>query len=111
MTSIALIQRATAAHYGLTLADLTSPGRQGRVVGPRHLAMAIAVSTGKSLTTVARAFGRQDHTTVLHAVRVVAEREAHDPGLRYSRAMIERAVGIVPATSYAAEAANVEPLP
>jgi hypothetical protein len=43
-----------------------------------HLARSL---TSKSLGQIGAAFGGRDHTTVMHALKVVADRLGHDAGL------------------------------
>lgn len=71
MSSIADIQRTTAAHFGLSREELLKPDRSRRYAWPRQLAMALAHENGHSLTKVGRHFGRH-HTSVLHAVKRVS---------------------------------------
>lgn len=77
--------RETAKAYGVDAQDIVGPGRNGRLIEPRHVAMAIAahVLKGKTRGTfgkIGMEFGR-DHTTVLYgvhkyrdAVKAAAER-------------------------------------
>ena len=68
--SIAEIQAAACAHFGITTQELLSATRTPRIVWPRQLAMYLARElTGESLPAIGRHFGGRDHTTVLHACR------------------------------------------
>lgn len=70
--TIAEIQKAVAQHFGVSVIDLKSERRSGDVVRPRQIAMWLAKKyTGTSLPTIGIHFGRRDHTTVLHAVRLI----------------------------------------
>jgi hypothetical protein len=72
----------TARFYDIPLSEFLSPRRTWDVARPRQIAMYLVKTlTDKSLSDVSRRFGR-DHTTVLHAVRVVAERMERDGRLR-----------------------------
>ena len=67
--TIAQIQAACCAHYGVGLADLLSDRREQRYVRPRHVAMWLARRlTRKSYAIIGRAFDR-DHSTVQQSVR------------------------------------------
>ncbi len=69
------IMAATASHYEIKVSDLAGPSRQRVFCHPRQIAMYISRRhTGKSVSDIGRAFGGRDHTTVLHAERVVTER-------------------------------------
>ena len=76
--SIDNIQRTVADYYNIKLGDLLSKRRNRMIARPRQVAMALAKElTNHSLPEFGDAFGGRDHTTVLHAVRKIAElREA-----------------------------------
>jgi chromosomal replication initiator protein len=81
--SVADIQAAACAHFGLTPQELLSSARTARVAWPRQLAMYLARElTGESLPAIGRKFGGRDHTTVLHAHRRASARLAADAHLR-----------------------------
>ena len=62
------IQKAVASYFRLKISDLKSSTRTKAVVVPRQIAMYLCRQLTKlSLMEIADAFGRQDHTTVLHA--------------------------------------------
>lgn len=72
MVSLNNIQKTVADYFGLRQADLTSQRRQRSVVRPRQMAMALAKElTEHSLPEIGDGFGGRDHTTVLHACKVV----------------------------------------
>ncbi len=72
MVSMNNIQKTVADYFGLRQADLTSQRRQRSIVRPRQMAMALAKElTEHSLPEIGDGFGGRDHTTVMHACRVV----------------------------------------
>ena len=72
LISINNIQKTVADYYGLRQAELVSQRRQRSIVRPRQMAMALAKElTEHSLPEIGDGFGGRDHTTVLHACRVV----------------------------------------
>jgi len=78
--SIAAVQDATCAHFGLSRDELLSRSRAERCVWPRQAAMYLCKElTAHSLPTIARAFDGRDHTTVLHACKRVAAHIAVSP--------------------------------
>ncbi len=78
--SIDEIKTTIAAHYDLSVAELVSASRAGRIAWPRQLAIHAARElTGQSLQSIGAAFGGRNHATVLHACRRVAERVHTDP--------------------------------
>jgi len=82
-SSIADIQAAVAARYGVTAQELLSTARTARVAWPRQIAMYLARElTGESLSAIGRQFGGRDHTTVLHAWRRARARIDDDDSAR-----------------------------
>ncbi len=73
------IQAATAAYFGITLADIKSTRRDRKIARPRQLAMYLAKQlTPLSLPDIGIQFGR-DHTTIMHAIRTIEGQLARDP--------------------------------
>jgi chromosomal replication initiator protein len=88
------IQDAVCSVHGIERTDLLSPRRSAKVARARQLAMYLARElTPLSLSEIARGFDR-DHTTVMHAIRVVGERL--EPGSDTSTAIhnVHDALGI-----------------
>jgi chromosomal replication initiator protein len=82
-SSIAEIQAAVGAHFGLSQGELLSTKRSARIAWPRQVAMYLARElTGESLPAIGRHFGGRDHTTVLHACRRASARLADDGDAR-----------------------------
>jgi len=80
VVTIATIQEATCAHFGLTHTELLSRSRADRIVWPRQAAMYLAKElTEHSLPSIAREFAGRDHTTVLYACKRVAVHIAASP--------------------------------
>jgi len=68
------IQKTVAEYYKIRVADLLSKRRSRSIARPRQVAMALAKElTSHSLPEIGDAFGGRDHTTVLHACRVIKE--------------------------------------
>lgn len=66
------IQKTVAEYYKIRVADLLSKRRNRSIARPRQMAMALAKElTTHSLPEIGDAFGGRDHTTVLHACRVI----------------------------------------
>jgi chromosomal replication initiator protein len=77
--SIEEIQKVVGDRYGLTVAELKSPGRAARLSWPRQLAIHLARElTGAPLQAIGEAFGGRNHATVLHACKRVEERVGND---------------------------------
>ncbi len=77
--SVENIQKTVADFYKIKVADMYSKKRPASIAHPRQVAMYLAKElTKKSLPEIGDLFGGRDHTTVLHAVRKVAqERTVH----------------------------------
>ncbi|MEM7177953.1 MAG: chromosomal replication initiator protein DnaA, partial [Pseudomonadota bacterium] len=73
------IKRAVSNHFNLRMSDLTSARRSRMVVRPRQVAMYLCkMLTQKSLPEIGRGFGNRDHTTVIHAVKVIEKLKEND---------------------------------
>jgi chromosomal replication initiator protein len=80
--SITEVQAIVAAHFRLSVEQLTSPSRASAVSWPRQVAIHLARDlTGASLPVIGQAFGGRNHTTVLHACKRVSERLKTDQRL------------------------------
>ncbi len=79
LVTIENIQKTVAEYYKIRVADLLSKRRSRSIARPRQVAMALSKElTSHSLPEIGDAFGGRDHTTVLHACRVIKElRESH----------------------------------
>ncbi|MGD9539256.1 MAG: chromosomal replication initiator protein DnaA [Alphaproteobacteria bacterium] len=76
------IQRRVAEHYNIKLSEMSSERRARAVARPRQVAMYLAKQlTTRSLPEIGRKFGGRDHTTVMHAIRVIEELRRADPGI------------------------------
>jgi chromosomal replication initiator protein len=95
--SIADIQAAVGAHFGLSPEELLSSARTPRIAWPRQVAMYLARElTGESLPSIGRHFGGRDHTTVLHAWRRTTARILDDQDAREAVEKLCRNLGSNP---------------
>lgn len=79
LITIENIQKTVAEYYKIKMADLLSKRRSRSVARPRQVAMALAKElTNHSLPEVGDAFGGRDHTTVLHACRIIKQLQTVD---------------------------------
>jgi chromosomal replication initiator protein len=82
LITIENIQKTVAEYYKVKVADLLSKRRSRSVARPRQMAMALAKElTNHSLPEIGDAFGGRDHTTVLHACRVITEFKQSNQGI------------------------------
>ena len=73
------IQRAVCEYYRIDRSEMSSKRRARAVVRPRQVAMYLAkVMTPRSYPEIGRKFGGRDHSTVIHAVRLVEGLRAQD---------------------------------
>ncbi len=69
--------------FGVSSSELTGRSRRGDIVPIRQIAIFAAREiTGETWERIAQAFGRNDHTTALHAYQQVESRIHKDPKLR-----------------------------
>ncbi len=74
LVSIDNIIKTVAEYYKLKVSELLSKRRTRSVARPRQVAMALCKElTNHSLPEIGDAFGGRDHTTVLHACRLIKE--------------------------------------
>jgi chromosomal replication initiator protein len=66
------IQKKVAERYNLKVSDMYSSRRARIIARPRQIAMYLSKHfTDRSLAEIGRKFGGKDHTTVMHAVKIV----------------------------------------
>jgi chromosomal replication initiator protein len=69
------VKREVAAFFSLKVSELISKRRTQDLVYPRQLAMYLARQlTGASLPVIGKMFGGRDHSTVIHAINLVAQK-------------------------------------
>jgi len=89
--SVENIQKTVADFYGIKTADMYVKGRHAQIVRPRHIAMYLAKElTQKSLPEIGEMFGGRDHTTVLYAVRKMADLRHKDAQLNHDLHVLEQ---------------------
>ena len=77
------IQKAVAEHFQVKVPDLRSKRRTKTLVYPRHIAMYLCREIPKiSFPEIGRVFGGKDHSTVIHACKMVEKMKENDKGLR-----------------------------
>ena len=74
LVSIDNIIKTVSEYYKIKVSELLSKRRSRSVARPRQLAMALCKElTNHSLPEIGDAFGGRDHTTVLHACRLIKQ--------------------------------------
>lgn len=81
--SIERIQELVAAHYGLTVAKLTSASREQKIALPRQVAMYLCRELAKeTFQLIAEKFNKKDHSTVISAKERIEELLGADPAVQ-----------------------------
>ncbi|MGN6668242.1 MAG: chromosomal replication initiator protein DnaA, partial [Trinickia sp.] len=89
--SVENIQKTVADFYNIKVADMYSKKRPANIARPRQIAMYLAKElTQKSLPEIGELFGGRDHTTVLHAVRKIADERGKDAQLNHELHVLEQ---------------------
>jgi len=79
VVSVEEIQKHVSNHFGLALSDLTSHSRERHLVVPRQIAMYLCRTVADaSFPAIAEKFGGRDHSTIMHAVKVVEGKRSQD---------------------------------
>ena len=74
LVTIENIQKTVAEYYKIKVSDILSKRRNRSITRPRQMAMLLAKElTNRSLPEIGDGFGGRDHTTVLHACRVMKD--------------------------------------
>ena len=77
--TITEIQRTVCQFYRIDLSEMSSKRRARAVVRPRQVAMYLSkVLTPRSYPEIGRKFGGRDHSTVIHAVRLIENLRKRD---------------------------------
>ncbi|MFT5042648.1 MAG: chromosomal replication initiator protein [Hyphomicrobiaceae bacterium] len=84
--------------HGLSREELLSRDRSRRVAWPRHIAAYMCRRlTSASLPEIGHALGGRNHTSILRAVRSVADRQAGDANFATKLQQMEKMLGSSPA--------------
>ena len=82
--TIERIQGVAAEYFKVSLADLYSQSRLKSVALPRQITMYLCKElTNNSLQEIGDRFGKRNHTTVIHAVKKIADLRSKDKDLNY----------------------------
>jgi hypothetical protein len=87
------VQRVVAQWFDVTVEDLKSECRKRQFAWPRQVAQYVCREmTRQSYPEIARKFGDRDHTSILFAVRKVAQIITHDADLAAQVAHFKKAI-------------------
>ncbi len=77
--SIEYIQEVICNYFDITIKDLTSSQRSSNITFPRQIGMYLCrILTNESFPKVGAAFGKRDHTTVMHAFKKIEKEIKED---------------------------------
>lgn len=77
--TVDFIQKKVCEYYGLKLQDIKARKRTRDIAFPRQVAMYLSkMLTESSLSEIGKSFGGKDHSTVIHACKLVEERRKRD---------------------------------
>ena len=81
--SIETVQKTVSKYFSVSVADITSKKRTKLVLFPRQVGMFLCRKlAGASYPMIGMRFGGKDHTTVLHACKIIEKRSKKDEELR-----------------------------
>lgn len=77
--SIPAIQKAVCEYYGLKVQDIKAKKRTKEIAFPRQVAMYLCkLLVDLSLSDIGKNFGGKDHSTVIHACKLIEEKRRKD---------------------------------
>lgn len=77
--TIEYVQKTVCEYFGLKLQDIKARKRTRDIAFPRQVAMYLCKHlTDSSLSEIGKNFGGKDHSTVIHACKLIAERRNND---------------------------------
>ncbi len=93
--TVAIIQKAVADHYKITIDDLRARSNMRQVLVPRQVAMYLCKKlTKKSYPEIARHFGGKHHTTVIHSVEKIEALLGTDRDLQNAIKKLTDSIGV-----------------
>jgi chromosomal replication initiator protein len=89
--SIESIQRVVCEYYSIRMSDLLSKKRTRNIAFPRQVGMYLARKLAEgSFPSIGERFGGRDHSTVIHATKLIERRLKADQSLRSALEELER---------------------
>lgn len=77
--TIEYVQKTVCEYFGLKLQDIKAKKRTRDIAFPRQVAMYLCKHlTDSSLSEIGKHFGGKDHSTVIHACKLIGERKNND---------------------------------
>ena len=89
------IQKTICDYYNIKIGDLKAKRRTQNIALPRQVAMYLCRKyTGTSFPSIGYKFGGRDHSTVIHASKVIEKRIKDDPYMQTTIEKLERNLNI-----------------
>lgn len=89
--TLALIQEKVAAYFNITLDDLCSRRRHRHLSRPRQMAMSLIKRlTTHSYPEIGEAFGKRDHSTVIHSCKTIEKLKASEAKVKQDYEQLEQ---------------------
>lgn len=77
--TVEYVQKTVCEYFGLKVQDIKAKRRTRDIAFPRQVAMYLSkMLTGSSLNEIGKNFGGKDHSTVIHACKLIEERRKQD---------------------------------
>jgi chromosomal replication initiator protein len=77
--TVEYIQKTVCEYFGLKVQDIKAKKRTRDIAFPRQVAMYLSKQlTENSLNEIGKNFGGKDHSTVIHACKLIEERRQKD---------------------------------
>ena len=78
--SIEYIQEMICKYFNITIKDLKSSQRSNNIAFPRQIGMYLCrILTNESFPKIGEAFGKRDHTTVMHGYKKIEQEIKQNP--------------------------------
>ncbi|MEN8264509.1 MAG: chromosomal replication initiator protein DnaA [Nitrospirota bacterium] len=77
--TVEFVQKTVCEYFGLKMQDIKAKKRTRDIAFPRQIAMYLSKAlTDSSLSEIGKNFGGKDHSTVIHACKLIEERRKKD---------------------------------
>jgi chromosomal replication initiator protein len=91
--TVEVVQKVVCEQFGIRLVDMKSAKRTKNLAFARQVAMYLSRKlAAASLPSIGDKFGKRDHSTVFHGIRMIEQRLEDDPGFQTLVAKLERVI-------------------
>ncbi len=90
-----IVKKLVAGEFGVSVVDLEGASRRRDVVIPRAIAVYITrTMLHLSNATIGKLYGNRDHSTIMHIVKSVSEKQAQQPLITEKLIHLEKTVSL-----------------